>query len=113
MGNEVDQTPSIVVPASGQLFRGRAVLHDHAKIQNDDKIPDITKDGRVVGVERTGYVTSLLEALKEVEDLSLHRGIAARDPLITNESVPLHGQGATGGARCCSPLQCVEGRRSA
>ena len=75
-------------------FPGRPRFDDPAQIHDRDPMADVLDDGEVVGDEEISKAVALLEVLKQVNDLCLHRNVECANRLIANNELWPNTKGA-------------------
>src|SRR5690349_13432669 len=88
------------VTSIGGLWRNqnlfsRPLLHNLARLHDDDSIAQQTHDVEVVGDEEVTHSQRILEVLQKIENHRLHRYVERGRRLVENDEIGLERDGAS------------------
>src|SRR5438132_5871233 len=75
-------------------FPGRSHFDDPAQIHHRHPMADMLDDGEVVGDKEIRKAMALLEVLKQIDNLRLHRNVEGANRLVANNELWANTKGA-------------------
>src|SRR5690242_16351476 len=75
----------------------RSALHEAAEVHHRNTSGDVSHHSEVVTDEDVGKPQSLLQVLKQVEDLAADRHVEGGDRLVAHDELGLHREGTRDG----------------